>query len=58
MTTSSSTISDPRVERQTRAFLEALNASDGKPIEMLQPDEGYVRTALRQAAAELKLRLK
>lgn len=46
---------DPRVERQTRAFLETLNASGGKPMETLPPNEAREVLVAAQASVSVAL---
>ncbi|WEK37196.1 MAG: alpha/beta hydrolase [Candidatus Pseudobacter hemicellulosilyticus] len=33
---------DPAIEKETKAFLNALNSSGGKPMEQMQPDEARI----------------
>jgi acetyl esterase/lipase len=46
---------DPRVERQTRLFLDALNSSGGKPMETLTPEEARAVLTGAQASVSVPL---
>src|SRR5579859_3776145 len=46
---------DPRIDRQTKAFLKVLNTSGGKPLESLTPVEARKVLADAQAGAKVDL---